>query len=80
MTCPRRVPHRYVYTVEEGIGSPFGARYRWVLGRGRRLDVALMGEAAALLTGRRDAAEMQPRWRRDGGEMEARWRRDHPAY
>ena len=48
------VGKRYVYTVEEGIGSPFTSRYRWVLGRGKTLDVANMSEAATLLTGIHD--------------------------
>ena len=48
------VGKRYVYTVEEGIGSPFTSRYRWVLGRGKPLDVAKMSEAATLLTGIHD--------------------------
>ena len=48
------VGKRYVYTVEEGAGDPFTARYRWALGRGKRLDVARMAEAAALLAGTHD--------------------------
>lgn len=48
------VGKRYVYTVEEGMGSPFTSRYRWTLGRGRRLDVSRMAEAAALLVGTHD--------------------------
>ena len=45
---------RYVYTVEEGIGSPFTSRYRWVLGRGKTLDVTKMSAAAKLLVGVHD--------------------------
>lgn len=45
---------RYVYTVQEGAGTPQNARYRWVLGRGKRLDVERMAEAAALLVGTHD--------------------------
>jgi len=45
---------RYVYTVQEGMGDPMTARYRWVLGRGKRLDVQSMSEAACLLVGRHD--------------------------
>ena len=48
------VGKRYVYAVEEGIGSPFTNKYRWVLGRGKRLDVEKMAAAAALLTGTHD--------------------------
>lgn len=42
---------RYVYTLEEGAGSPFTSRYRWALGRGVSLDVEAMREGAALLVG-----------------------------
>ena len=42
---------RYVYTVQEGLGCPLSARYRWALGRGKVLDLARMREAAALLLG-----------------------------
>lgn len=45
---------RYVYTVQEGVGDPMHARYRWVLGAGKRLDVDRMSEAAAVLTGVHD--------------------------
>lgn len=45
---------RYVYTVQEGMGDPMTARHRWVLGRGKRLDVQRMSEAAALLVGTHD--------------------------
>ncbi len=45
---------RYVYTVQEGLGCPFGARYRWALGRGKVLDLGRMAEAAALLLGEHD--------------------------
>ena len=38
---------RYVYTVHEGGGDPFCNRYRWVLGRGKALDVGAMRAAAA---------------------------------
>ena len=48
------VGKRYVYTVQEGAGSPDVARYRWVLGRGKRLDVERMAEAAAILVGDHD--------------------------
>jgi tRNA pseudouridine38-40 synthase len=48
------VGKRYVYTVEEGCGDPFSARYRWTLGRGKRLDVGRMADAAAVLTGTHD--------------------------
>ena len=36
---------RYVYTVQEGLGCPLSARYRWALGRGKVLDLARMREA-----------------------------------
>ena len=45
---------RYVYTIHEGAGSPFIARYRWVLGPGKRLDVDAMAAAAKLLVGTHD--------------------------
>ena len=45
---------RYVYTVQEGLGCPFSARYRWALGRGKVLDLDRMAEAAALLLGEHD--------------------------
>lgn len=45
---------RYVYTVHEGAGSPFVCRYRWVLGAGKRLDVAAMQAAAEVLRGTHD--------------------------
>ena len=45
---------RYVYTVQEGLGCPFSARYRWALGRGKVLDLGRMAEAAALLLGEHD--------------------------
>ena len=45
---------RYVYTVQEGLGCPFSARYRWALGRGKVLDLGRMTEAAALLLGEHD--------------------------
>ena len=48
------VGKRYAYTVEEGVGDPFSARYRWALGRRAKLDVAAMNAAAALLVGKRD--------------------------
>lgn len=45
---------RYVYSVCEGLGSPFSARHRWALGRDKRLDISRMSEAAALLVGEHD--------------------------
>lgn len=48
------VGKRYVYTVQEGVASPMTARYRWVLGAGKRLDVPAMAEAAARLVGMHD--------------------------
>ena len=36
---------RYVYSVQEGLGSPFSSRYCWALGRGKVLDVDRMAEA-----------------------------------
>ena len=48
------VGKRYVYTIQEGRGSPLTSRYRWALGKERRLDVAQMNEAAARLIGTHD--------------------------
>jgi tRNA pseudouridine38-40 synthase len=48
------VGKRYIYTVEEGAGSPVSSRFRWALGRGRSLDVPRMAEAAARLAGTHD--------------------------
>lgn len=45
---------RYVYTVREGVGDPFRDRYTWALGRGVRLDVSLMQQAADLIAGEHD--------------------------
>ena len=45
---------RYVYSVCEGVGSPFSARHRWALGRDKQLDIGRMSEAAALLVGEHD--------------------------
>ena len=45
---------RYVYTIHEGSGSPFVARYRWLLGAGKRLDVDAMSAAARVLVGTHD--------------------------
>ena len=36
---------------QEGVGSPFTARFCWALGRDKRLDLHAMREAAVLLTG-----------------------------
>ena len=51
---------RYVYTVQEGLGCPFSARYRWALGRGKVLDLGRMAEAAALLLGEHDLSHPDP--------------------
>ena len=51
---------RYVYTVQEGLGCPFSARYRWALGRGKVLDLGRMTEAAALLLGEHDLSHPDP--------------------
>ena len=50
------VGKRYVYTVREGVPSPFEARYCWALGlrRGASLDVEKMRAAAAVLRGVHD--------------------------
>lgn len=48
------VGKRYVYTIEEGAGSPMTRRHRWTLGRGKVLDVPRMAEAAARLVGTHD--------------------------
>ena len=45
------VGKRYVYTIQEGNGNPMTARYRWRLGRKKRLNVQKMNEAAARLIG-----------------------------
>ena len=45
---------RYVYSVHEGAGCPLSSRYRWVLGKGKTLDISNMREAAALLIGKHD--------------------------
>ena len=44
---------RYSYSLQEGSGCPFTARFRWSLGR-RKLDVQRMTAAAELLTGEHD--------------------------
>jgi tRNA pseudouridine38-40 synthase len=45
---------RYVYTIQEGDGSPTTARYRWRLGRNKKLDVPSMNAAACRLIGEHD--------------------------
>lgn len=45
---------RYVYTIQEGMGSPMTARYRWTLGDGKKLNVERMNEAAQRLIGSHD--------------------------
>lgn len=47
------VRKRYVYQFHEGLADPFKTRWYWSLGH-RKLDVARMNEAAALLVGRYD--------------------------
>jgi len=42
---------RYVYTVREGLGTPFNARYSWALGRSKMCDLEAMRLAAAHLIG-----------------------------
>lgn len=48
------VGKRYVYTIQEGDGNPMTARYRWRLGRNKRLDVQQMNIAASRLIGEHD--------------------------
>lgn len=44
---------RYAYNIYEGYAPPYEARYAWSMRR-RKLDVARMNEAAALLVGEHD--------------------------
>ena len=48
------VGKRYVYTVQEGAGTPFTTRWCWTLGRAKQLDLGAMREAAALCVGEHD--------------------------
>ena len=45
---------RYVYTIQEGAGNPMSARYRWNLGRNKKLDVRRMNMAAQRMIGEID--------------------------
>ena len=45
---------RYVYTIQEGAGNPMSARYRWNLGRNKKLDVRRMNMAAQRMIGEMD--------------------------
>ena len=48
------VGKRYVYTIQEGAGNPMTARYRWNLGRNKKLDVQRMNMAAQRMIGEID--------------------------
>jgi tRNA pseudouridine38-40 synthase len=48
------IKKRYVYTIQEGAGSPMTSRFRWMLGKDKRLNVPAMEEAASRLLGEHD--------------------------
>ncbi|KAL3905365.1 MAG: hypothetical protein SGPRY_010936, partial [Prymnesium sp.] len=48
-----RIGVRYTYTVLEGCGCPFTARFRWAIGK-RRLNVDRMAAAASAMVGTHD--------------------------
>jgi len=50
------VGKRYVYTIREGLGTPFNSRYSWALGRQKVCDLEAMRAAAAHLIGKHNFA------------------------
>ena len=46
--------YRYVIGTDDAGASPFRRRYEWALGGGRPLDLAALGDAAALLAGQHE--------------------------